>query len=317
MTLQEFTQEVKEHILEYLPAQYAGSLVEVNEITKNNGLKLQGMMIHGSKNISPNIYLDAFFEHSNDGQNMDAIMEHIAEIYQKYQESIPSFDISMFNYENIKDQFFMAVINAEKNEEMLKDVPHVLKEDLALVFRAQVAVDESGDMGNILLRNTHLDYLGITEEQLYEQAKESMKHLLPPKLQGMTSILREMMLENDFLLENIPEEIMLDENMFVLTNEKKLYGAAYMFDEDVMQMVSEKLGGNFALLPSSIHETICIKEAVEFDFDELREMVKEVNRTQVSIEEQLSDSVYFYDAKVQQLSLVEEGGQIMGMEMNL
>ena len=81
-------------------------------------------------------------------------------------------------------------------------------------------------------------------------------------------------------------------------------------------MVSEKMNGNFAVLPSSIHETLIMREQGEFDFDMLRDMVKEVNATQVSEEEQLSDSVYYYDAKAQSLSLVEDTGQSMGMEMN-
>ncbi len=44
--------------------------------------------------------------------------------------------------------------------------------------------------------------------------------------------------------------------MYCLSNEARANGAVYIMREDVQQMVAEKLGGDYYVLPSSIHETL-------------------------------------------------------------
>ena len=59
---------------------------------------------------------------------------------------------------------------------------------------------------------------------------------------------------------------------------------------------AEKLGGDFAILPSSVHELIIIPEIKKHMLPELKTMVEDVNRTLV-VEQGtfLSDNVYVYD----------------------
>ena len=54
----------------------------------------------------------------------------------------------------------------------------------------------------------------------------------------------------------------------------------------------------------SIHESILLRKGKDTDFDTLREMVKEVNRTQLLPTEILSDEVYQYSRDTQTLSRV-------------
>ena len=57
------------------------------------------------------------------------------------------------------------------------------------------------------------------------------------------------------------------------------------------------MGGDFFLLPSSIHEVILVPDNGKMDYRELEKMVHEVNETQVRPTERLSDNVYHYDSK--------------------
>jgi len=56
------------------------------------------------------------------------------------------------------------------------------------------------------------------------------------------------------------------------------------------------LGSDFYLLPSSIHELILVPVGEDRDREHLEEMVKEINQTQVAMEEILSDTVYNYES---------------------
>ena len=63
---------------------------------------------------------------------------------------------------------------------------------------------------------------------------------------------------------------------------------------------------DFFILPSSIHEVLLVKDDGNVNFTELKNMVEEVNATQVAPEEKLTDSVYHYDSKEHIFELAEK-----------
>ena len=71
-----------------------------------------------------------------------------------------------------------------------------------------------------------------------------------------------------------------------------------MASPETLKGVHEKLGEDFYILPSSVHEVLILKES---DFpgsvEELKEMVATINREQVEPVDRLSDTVYRFDGK--------------------
>lgn len=114
------------------------------------------------------------------------------------------------------------------------------------------------------------------------------------------------MLPKDELPEEFVEALLEDmpanQQMYVISNKEMKNGATSMFYDDALETLSEKIGTDLYILPSSIHEVI----AVSTDFgtpETLSEIVREVNGTQVSEEEQLSDNVYYYSAATKDWTL--------------
>ena len=66
------------------------------------------------------------------------------------------------------------------------------------------------------------------------------------------------------------------------------------------------IGGNFYVIPSSVHECLLVPENSRVSPEELCDMVSEVNRTVVSEDEVLSDSVYHCDAKTLELTMCND-----------
>ena len=62
-----------------------------------------------------------------------------------------------------------------------------------------------------------------------------------------------------------------------------------------MQKIGELMGGNYYILPSSIHEVLVIPENAGLTTRELSNMVHEINQTEVAAVDRLSDKVQFYD----------------------
>ena len=84
--------------------------------------------------------------------------------------------------------------------------------------------------------------------------------------------------------------------MWVATVEGGMNGASVTQLPDFLQEAADRLGGDFFVLPSSVHEVLFIRDDGSFERDQLESMVRGVNATEVSEADFLSDSVYHYDS---------------------
>ena len=73
-----------------------------------------------------------------------------------------------------------------------------------------------------------------------------------------------------------------------------------------MDQAAERVGGDFFILPSSIHEVLIVPDNGNMSLSDLEAMVKEVNATQVAPEDKLTDSVYHYDSQAKVFELGEK-----------
>ncbi len=104
----------------------------------------------------------------------------------------------------------------------------------------------------------------------------------------------------DVISEMMSDDLNLDEcnpEMIVITTNNKYNGAIAMTDIEFIKGISQKYFNNndMYILPSSIHECICIPK-VSRDIRDVKQMVHEVNTTQLSKEDFLSDEVFEYNA---------------------
>lgn len=296
MNYESFKQYVADHIRDFLPQDYNVHEINIMEQRKNNNVIWDALSIKGDRNIVPAIYLESYYQAHTDGVSMDAILQKIADVYMESMEQVGNFTADEFQYEKIKNGIFVVVQNAEMNRELLEEVPHEIRDDLALLYRVNVELS-NGEKGSVLIHNTHLRSWGIDEKTLKEVAWNNMHDNYPPEFSTMSNVLRSVG------YDEMSEATELVE-MYVLSNKDKHYGAAYMFDTEVMNRIAEGIGGDIVVIPSSIHESILLKKQEDTDFDILREMVKEANRTQLHPTEILSDEVYQYSRDTQTLSRV-------------
>jgi hypothetical protein len=306
----EFQSYVCDNIKDFLPEEFESAKVDVNLVIKNNDKKLHGLVIRKEdSNISPTIYLEQFYEgYKEHGIDLEVVMEHIAQV--ELEHCNPSQDYSdvaekFRDTDFIKSHVVLALVNAEKNAELLKEIPHVLKEDLAIIYKIYLGGNSEGT-STITVRNQHMKGWDITPEELHECALENSRRLLPVKVQDMESVLREMM--GGDLAEDMLPKVSEEQRMYVVTNEQKVNGAAGIIYSDVLEQLSEKIGTDLYILPSSVHEIIAISSSYGTP-DELARMVKEVNSTQVSAEDQLSDHVYKFSADTKTLSIADVSGE--------
>ncbi|MCD8248840.1 MAG: DUF5688 family protein [Lachnospiraceae bacterium] len=311
VTYEDFMKLSKERIKAYLPKEYRDREIMVVPVQKNNGIVRDGLFIRaGDNGMSPIIYLKPYYERYLDGFQIQGIWKEIAEEYLRARQQTPDVPVNLLSYESVKDQLMVTVCNAERNRGRLADMPHEEKGDLALIY--QVCMELPGERYEMTpVRNLNLKMWGISEEQLKTDSWVNMKNRYSPLFAGTETIVEGLIINGFHHVGGNGTALDLatvnkNEPMYVLTNMRKQYGAAYILDEEIMGQIADWLEADLIILPSSIHEAMVIKETEIIDIELCREILRIGNQTQVFEDELLSDEVYRFDRESRQLQLVPE-----------
>ena len=306
MEFNQFVDEVKGRIKQFLPIEYEDAQVRIEEVKKLNENYLGITVLKENQVIAPTFNLNQLYKmyQSDPEVSMGSILRSITELVLDVPEQFNPKSIT--EYENAKKKLFIRVSSAEKNEEMLQNVPHQMREDLAITYHLAIRIDDIG-VGSTTITNDILKRYGISEEQLHADAMENSPNVRPIHVMVMGSMIEQLMgmgpetILKDESVQNIAEVIsngMGSENpMFIVTNSQTVDGAGVIFYSEVMDQIGEGFQGDFFILPSSTHETLVIPDNGAFDYRVLEDMVQTINENEVAPEERLSDHVYHYDVK--------------------
>lgn len=307
MTFEQFQNEVTGRIRDFLPAEYANADIQLMEAHKLNQSYPALVVRLEEEGAAPSIDLSRFYEMSENGYSMEAVLAAVSEQAQMRADGINK---DMFSeYSQIKDKLFIRISDADVNRGLLQNVPHRNINGLAVTCHVMVELKE-GEMGSAMVNSDMLKSLGVSFEELYQDAMENSPRILPPSIQSMEDMLgrmigfgagKEIPQDLDSQLDAIDFE---NDLMVVLTNREGVNGAAAILYPDVLHRIGEHAGTNFFILPSSVHEVILVADNGNMKLQQLSAMVKEINSTQVAPKDRLSDTVYHYDRKAR---LLEKG----------
>ena len=265
--------------------------------SKTKDTKTKGSDKKESKTLFTRIkLLDELLSDQNHAYSMDDIVDFVTRVGNKKTPEI-STD-SILNYEKVKDRLRIKLINASKNEEMLKTTPHLVFGDLAVVFQIQFECSVAN-----LATTTVTDHIlkmwdGVDLDTLFKDAEINCRKNV--KIRPMLSLLASMR-KLDFEVPDTPEE------MYVLTNNDMTNGAAQMLFPENLDQIAEELGtSKVFIIPSSIHECIVVPED-SLSVDALEQMISEVNETTVADEDILSGTLYMYDTDHREYSIAQTG----------
>ena len=324
MNYNEFLFNVREGVKDLLEK---GSCVKIQKILKNNDIELEALtVLTDESSVSPTIYLEPFYEDYLQGKNINEIVMEIYVLYRENENQL-HFDIDIFkDFDNVKDKIVYKLINTKSNRKLLRDVPHIPYLDLTIVFDC-IFDNEYLGHATALIHNIHMNMWEVTKEQLYEMAKVNTPRLLRCELREMNDLLHEILLDdiqktvceanNGYDTENgtidaneVAENLMknMDEvkrqiSMYVLTNQQRMNGAASLLYENIIKDFANVLHQDLFILPSSVHEVILVPDAGDIDREELNDMVKSVNATDLVAVDILSDHVYYYNRETDKITV--------------
>ena len=304
MNFEEFINTIKDTIKDYLPENYRDAEVNILESRKLNTNYTGLTVTREGDPLAPTINLNNLFD-SYSKHPEHSIAEVMQEVASVIQHTPETFDIGrIMDYDRVKNNLFMRLSAAEKNKELLEHAPHIRKEDLAITFHIMLDQSDKGT-ATTMINDNMMEAYGIDLNQLYQDALLNSPVICPAQIENMGEALSRMMVE-DMKSAGAPPEVIqemekdLEESnknnpMTIITNDRLVDGASAIFYPGVMDLVGERMKGDYFILPSSVHETLVVPDDGRVSLQELTDMVKEVNMTQVNPEDQLTDQVYHYD----------------------
>ena len=295
---------VEEHFLEYMPDAFKNCEVKIIRVEKINktsdGLTLLGME-NGNKGCGPVVYVDDMYALYRQYESLEAVLVEMADemtgIYARVS-SVPGGTQRRRNFD--RSSVILQLGNTEKNQELLKTCPSRPFLDLTIIYKAMIYIGEDKTVGTRVNYQMAED-LGMDEEALYQKKKKNTRRLLPFRMVSLKALLDELRKMEGEALE--PEEIKIP--MYVLTNDIRIGGAAALLYKEMLDRLAWMLGSDLYILPSSLHEVIAVP-AYNRMLDGLKQMVFEINRTEVSPEDWLSDQVYRYNREERTVTVAEE-----------
>lgn len=251
---------------------------------KNNGSKVGYALTSEIGNAAPVVYYDdivPFWESNQD------IIEYLENVFKRHKIGHVNIE-KCCTREYIISHVRPRLVSSD-NLEMVREHRIVYEEFLDMLILYYIEIDEVSDdegFASATLKYGMLEQVGITLQELKEYANTNLKQ--DYQIRSLEDILFKFIGED--WKDEEAEDVM---PMWVVTNNKGMQGAAAILSKEILTEVSTKFdSGNFAIIPSSVHECIVLSEKI--DSEELRKMVYEVNRTELQADDILTDSVYLY-----------------------
>jgi hypothetical protein len=331
MNYEMFTEEIKKEVEELVKKQLGEATVSIQNITQNNNIKMCAIsIVRSGDKATPNIYLKEYYNEYKNGKNIKSISEEILDIYLSGSTNfINDINFNDLNdFAKVRNKIYYRLINYDMNKEMLKNIPHIKFLDMAIVFFIMVSCREEGQ-AIACIKNENLSEWEISMIELRNIAFNNTWRKYPPVIKKMEDIVSDMIIDSildddddsvgkddrdtvdyvsedtgygeysyeelqDMIREEV-EKIKMDEDMemYVMTNTLKSNGAACITYPGIIREFAEKMKKDIYIIPSSVHEVILIP-GIDWEREEIDEIIREVNRTQLSPVEILSDHVYIY-----------------------
>lgn len=261
--------------------------IEYNKVQKNNVNKEAYRLIPKTqKTCSPVAYCENF---ENCSDNTE-IAKELINIWNKGKSyEIPDIE-ELGSREFILKNVYPKVV-ANTNNELIDGQHLVFKEflDMFVIYYVNIGADNEGT-ASYNVQEKMIANAGIDMEELHSQAIKNLdKEVSIKDMQDIIMNIIGITDESEFDFSQVPEE----NQMLVLSKKDSMYGASVILCASVLEKLDSFWNGEFVILPSSVHECISVRSD-GFTLQEMKEMVMEINDTEVSPEDRLTDSVYVY-----------------------
>jgi len=290
MSFEKFIEWVTDDLQRLLGEDYR---IETTSVRKNNGVELKALIVRNKNhNAAPVIYLEPLYQTYKKGSSIDALTK---KILVRMENELPfSMEITerAYNLEAVRDRIGYRLISKNKNEELLKEIPWKPWQDLAIIYYLNMGVKDDNQVSTIVY-NHQMKKWNLSADDLHELAKENMPKMCPSIIGRLDHLILGFDKEEEDMISCDPRLPVL----YVLSNQTNINGASSVLYNGVLKEFADTLDSDLIILPSSVHEVLLLRYSETVDLEMFKNLVRRVNEEDVPAEDVLSDNVYLYFRK--------------------
>ncbi len=269
-----------------------GVEASVVKVKKNNDITLTGISVKNESNVCPTIYIDKMYENN---MSIEEAAREVASIAKNNAVSDICVEDIVGNFETVKDNIIFEIVNGKQTrigskENDIIGIP--VLGDLAKIYKVVINDDSfsSDGVATITINNAMVSSWGVTIDEIDEVSNINTPRLREAEIMNIATFLSKYygmpLSEAEKANDEMP--------MYIVTNDKKLGGAATILYKDTLKSLADNLRDNLVILPSSIHEVLILPARKAGEISEFAQMIQEINSAEVSPEEVLSNHPYVF-----------------------
>ena len=241
------------------------------------------------------LYVEELYEEYRKGWSMEDIVQEVLERLDVIAKS-ECFRRSrnLENYEKIKDDLFVRLLNIEKNQMELQDCIYRTIGDIALVLYARMG-ELNGSSASVKIKRHMLEKWNQDPQQVFEEALLNTYFISPPRIYCWEKLI----FDPDYAGENFMNllcdyKIKKDALGNCLSTTVRTNGAIAIFHPGVAERIGQLMGCGFYMVFTSIHEVMIHSEKSAIPED-LKHVLEDTIRETTPPEDFLTYQVYHYD----------------------
>lgn len=241
--------------------------------------------------------------------------------------SMPLTDEAMncINYEYIMRNAQLKVINGEMNKNYLMNKPFFpVKgfDDLAAISIVKVNdVLPSNQVGHFAVTDSLLEAVHIKKTELFDASLFNSIKNNPITFRSMRDTLLQTMYPDGVPEDDPMVDMMMppesEDTMYVLSNKEMFFGASVIMYPGVMEYIHEKLGEDFYIIPSSIHEKLVLRASGVAEAGSILDIINEVNTNVVDSRDFLSNNLYHYSGAEKMVTTIKASDMARNFEAEM
>lgn len=248
------------------------------------------------------LYVADLYEWHQNGATMERIVQEImhrldaivrSECFEKSKD--------LENYEKIKDDLFIRLLNVGKNRAELDDAIFRTIGDIALVLYARMG-ELDGCSTSVKIKRHIFEKWDKDEQMTFNDALLNTYFISPPRIYCWEKLICNMDYEGENFMNLLFDEPLKKSAIGnCLSTATRTNGAVAVFLPGVAQRLSDLLDGGFYMVFTSVHEVMIHSEKTA-DPEDLKRVLADTVRDTTPEEDFLTYYVYHYNRETGQFT---------------
>ena len=197
----------------------------------------------------------------------------------------------------VAENIIGRLINKNVDREWLSGIPHRTFLDMYVIYQVNVSslFNQPNSIQTVIIDHDVANMMGVHEDDLYLAA------LMNGNRDAYVANLKEFV--------GLGEEVYdpVGDDLLIITNKDYRYGAFSICCSQVLSLVAERIGGDFFILPSSIHDMYAATIYPGVDINYFISAAKDVSHMNESDDDFLTENIYIYRVKENAIDSVSGG----------